>query len=74
MVYLPTRHSGIRVSGHLGSIPVCVSGLQAVGSCINHLATDPAVVLPAFTQVYGAHLTMLECEKESGWSGVLDSH
>jgi HEAT repeat protein len=31
-------------------IPVCVSGLQAVGSCINHLATDPAVVLPAFTQ------------------------
>ena len=30
---------------------MCVSGLQAVGSCINHLTATPTVVLPAFTQV-----------------------
>ena len=35
----------------ISQIPVCVSGLQAVGSCINHLNCNPSTVLPALSQV-----------------------
>ena len=39
-----------------------MSGLEAVGSCINHLATEHSVVLPALTQVRGRE----RAEGESG--------
>ena len=38
-------------------IPVCVNGLQAVGSCITHLNVDLSALLPALDQVHNTLCT-----------------